>query len=112
MSRIPPLDERLRFVRNTKAGRVHILPWVDGHIERALPGPRDVSFAEVVNQLAGRQPMLCGASLIVGPDDDWPAVRVGSFADDDLCIACVRAMGEQSWRAFHVDNRGSEDPDE
>jgi hypothetical protein len=25
-----------------------------------------------------------------------------------LCIACVRALGDQQWRAFHVDNRGPE----
>jgi hypothetical protein len=52
--------------------------------------------------------MLCGIDLLTGGADDWPAVWVAGdhFADDDLCIACVLALGDQQWRAFHIDNRG------
>jgi hypothetical protein len=106
--RVPPEGELLEFVRVTRTGRVHVLPSPPGPIERALPGPP--SDAEVVNllALAGRQPMLCGTRLIVGPDSSWQAVRTAGYAfeDDDLCPGCIRALGDQSHRAFHVDNRG------
>lgn len=52
--------------------------------------------------------MLCGVRLLVGGADDWPAAwEAGDgFADSDLCVSCVLALGDEQWRTFHVDNRG------
>ena len=98
----------LEFARNTKTGRVHILhdgperDWVP--LTRECAGPA----AEVLSMLTEPLRMLCGARMLVGAFDNYPAVWVAgdSFADADLCIACVRALGDQQWCAFHVDNRG------
>lgn len=91
MSRIPPLDERLQFAKNSKTGCVHIMRWCP----RDEPAP----FAEVV--LSALVQVLCGTNL-------WDSLYVAGdgFTDDALCIACIRALGDQSWRAFHVDSRG------
>ena len=91
MSGIPPLDEQLQFARNDQTGRVHILRWCP----RGEPAP----FAQIV--LSTHIDVLCGTHL-------WDTAYVAGdgFADDDLCIACVRALGGQSWRAFHADSRG------
>lgn len=107
--RIPPLSERLEFARNTGTRCVHILPWQMEGFETALPGP--VTVAQSLNFLPGRCPMLCGEKLTLGPDAGWPAIRVpgDSFADEELCFKCVRALGGQQWRAFHADNRGGDD---
>jgi hypothetical protein len=90
--RIPPPGEPLQFARNAKTGRVHIMRWC----------PRDerAPFAEIVLSTHTRE--LCGVDL-------WDAQYVAGdgFADDDLCSACVRVLGDQQWRAFHVDSRGA-----
>lgn len=103
--RVPDEGEPLEFIQQTKTGRVHILP-ANAPIDRALPGP--VTDAELLYALAASRPMLCGTRLIVGPDRTWPAVHVGgdTFTDAALHAKCVLALGDQQWRAFHVDNRG------
>jgi hypothetical protein len=107
--RIPPQGEQLEFARNNKTGRVHILCYgPDRHWippTRADAGPA----AEVLSMLTAPCRMLCGVRLLAGAFGQYPAVWMAgdSFADDDLCVACVQALGDQSWRAFHVDNRGS-----
>lgn len=109
-ARIPPESEQLEFARNTKTGCVHIL--CRGPGRRWAPPTREnedpLSFSGVVHDaLLAPSRMLCGAKLLVGPFENLPAVWVGGdhFADDDFCIACVQALGDQSWRAFHPDNR-------
>jgi hypothetical protein len=105
MSRIPPEGEPLQFVRNVESGTVHILPVGSDGIERALPDA-EVTAAEVL-YCVGRRPMLCGTMLITGFDERFPACYTTGYAftDDQLCVRCVRALGDQSWRAFHADNR-------
>jgi hypothetical protein len=104
--RIPPPGDQLEFTRNTATGSVHILPAGTEGIERALPDT-EATAAEVL-YCVSRRPMLCGVMLMVGIDDRWPAVWIGGdhFTDDQLCVRCVRALGDQQNRAFHVDNRG------
>jgi hypothetical protein len=70
--------------------------------------PRAVA---ILNLIAVPQRMLCGARLLVGADERLAAVWTGgdAFDDDSLCFPCVMALGDQSWRAFHADNRGSPD---
>lgn len=93
-NRIPPEDERLQFARNAETGRVHIMCW----FPRDEPAP----FTQIV--LSTLVQVLCGTNL-------WDSLYVADdgFTDDDLCIRCVRVLGDQSWRAFHVDNRGQPD---
>jgi hypothetical protein len=108
VTRIPPLSEQLQFARNTTTGRVHILVakgpgryWVPLTRSPEHPGA-DLMMGLLTNPCR----MLCGAKFLVGATDQFPAVRTGGgFDDDDLCIACVQALGDQSWRAFHADNR-------
>jgi len=89
--RLAPLSEPLEFARNPSTGRVHIMRW--------CPRDEGPSFAALTLSVHIR--VLCGVDL-------WgaPYVAGDGFADDDLCIACVRALGDQQWRAFHVGNRG------
>lgn len=91
VSRVPPEGEE--FGKNAETGRVHIMPWT----------PRDEAPAIFSFDLGDAYTkMLCGTRL-------WPAVYVAGddFADSDLCARCVRALGDQSDRAFHVDNRSA-----
>ena len=110
--RIPPESERLRFVRNNAAGTVHVACWGehwDADVWNAvthLP-ERDQNWGEIaVEVITGPGPeMLCGKHLKYG----WfgsPGDLVTGFSDDDFCAGCIRALGGQSWRAFHADNRG------
>lgn len=117
MSRVPPLSERLQFARNTKTDRVHILPHVPGPDDPDWKEPPTVGFAEGLMRAAEAPVVtLCGQRLrihmagIASFDKSSPGeFEAGEhFTDDQLCIACVRALGDQQWRAFHVDNRGPE----
>lgn len=109
-ARIPPPHAELKFAQNNHTGKVHIQPYVpepyeDGH------EPVDLGFAEGLAQFMTQGPisMLCGTRLRLHPRfHDEHASYVGGehFDDDDLCIACVMALGGQQWRAFHADNRG------
>lgn len=105
----PPLSEQLVFARNTKTGRVHILagPGHDG-AEQVRGAFSELSAEQIVEIVLARTPMLCGKRLWAGPFEHFHAVYVAGddFPDDDLCAGCVRALGDESWRAFHIDNRG------
>ncbi len=53
------------------------------------------------------QPMLCGYHLKYGvPGLRGELVGGDHFGDEDLCVPCVQALGDQQRRAFHADNRG------
>jgi hypothetical protein len=109
--RIPPPSEPLEFARNTKTGTVHIL--CSEAARRWVPSTReDIGDSETIPAaLSMPFRMLCGARLLVSGLEGFPAVWTAgySFADDDLCIGCVRGLGDQQWRAFHADDRGSPD---
>ena len=116
-SRIPPMSEQLRFARNTKTDRVHILPHVPGRDDADWVEPPTVRFAEGLMQAAETPVVtLCGqrlrihmaglASLAKSSPGEFEAGE--HLTADQLCIACVKALGDQQWRAFHVDNRGPE----
>ena len=108
-TRIPPLSEQLEFVRNTETRRVHILCY--GPARNWVPSAtrEDPKAAAIMGLISTPCRMLCGTKLLVGVSDTQRAVwEAGDdFDDDDLCIACVQALGDQQWRAFHADNRGS-----
>jgi hypothetical protein len=108
-ARIPPDGEQLEFVRNTKTGRVHIMCYgPESYWTSPARDEMDPRAVAVLNWVAQPRRMLCGAKLLVGADDRLPAAWATGdhFDDDDLCIACVTALGDQQWRAFHADNRG------
>ena len=108
-TRIPPLSEQLEFARNTETKRVHILRY--GPTRHWVPAltRENPKAAVILGLISSPCRMLCGAKLLVGVDDKQRAVwEAGDdFADDDLCIKCVQALGDQQWRAFHADSRGS-----
>lgn len=111
IDRIPPAGEPLEFVRTLKTGTVHIVCYgPDRHWTPATETdiPEDAqAFLRIV-----RTPcqMLCGAKLLVASHDFSQAIWTdGRFPDDDLCISCVAALGDQQSRAFHVDNRGDDE---
>jgi hypothetical protein len=108
-TRIPPLSEQLEFARNTETGRVHIL--CHGPDRHWIPVTRkdNPEGTAVLNLISAPCRMLCGARLFVSAMDGHQAVWASGdhFADDALCIRCVQALGDQQWRAFHADNRGS-----
>jgi hypothetical protein len=113
--RMPPLGADLKFAQNNHTGRVHILPHAPEPGEGGYE-PVDLSFGEGLAQFMtqGPIPMLCGTRLRLHPrfhEEHASYVGGGHFADEDLCIACVLALGDQSWRAFHADNRGPFDRD-
>jgi hypothetical protein len=105
-----PADAELEFAQNTKTGTVHILqysppPCLD-HSPVTMP------FAAGLEAMANhRTTMLCGRRLWLEP---WGKAgdRVDVFDDDDLCIGCVTAMGDQSARAFEHRQPGDPDPED
>ena len=107
--RIPPLSEQLEFARNTETRRVHVLCSEPARYWLPSTWKGNPEAAAILGLLSTPCRMLCGAKLLVGADDSRRAVwEAGdNFTDADLCIACVRALGDQQWRAFHADNRGS-----
>lgn len=109
--RVPPDGETLRFVRQVRTGAVHIAawapeePWHTGWTEPAAGRDWDETIAEWVTSPG--PPMLCGYRLKFGvPGLPGELAGGDGFEDEDLCVACVRALGDQQWRAFHVGNRG------
>lgn len=91
--RVPPEGDELEFARNTRTGQVHVI---------ATPYEEDAGTepGQFIQALLSRTPMMCGARLFLGWDDGDEAVRVSAFADDDLCVPCVQALGDQAPRAF------------
>jgi hypothetical protein len=107
-SRIPPLREPLEFVRNSRTGRVHILEWTPGPYDEDYE-PVSVTMAQALSGLVvARERMLCGIAIRLLPGGTRRTGEKigGEFADEDLCIPCVHALGDQQWRAFHVASRG------
>lgn len=107
--RIPPLSEPLEFARNTKTCRVHIL--CGGEARDWIPNTRmNAEASAILGLVSSPCRMICGAKMLVSSAVDFPAVweAGSSFADDELCDRCVQGLGDQSWRAFHEDNRGAD----
>lgn len=107
MTRIPSEGELLEFARNTKTGRVHIL--CGGDARNWIPCTRmNAEATAMLSLISSPCRMLCGVKTLVSSRAESPAVWEAGygFEDDDLCVSCVRALGSQGWRAFHVDNRG------
>lgn len=105
-SRIPPESEDLEFIRNTRTGTVHILPWDDSPEEIPAGDWGDAVAARLASPPPG---MLCGTRLRHGWPGE-PGEPVDEFGDNDLCVACVRALGDQSVRAFEHPQPGDGQP--
>lgn len=111
--RIPPMSEQLEFARNTKTGAVHILCYGPDRLWMPALTREDPKAAAILGLVSSPCRMLCGAKLFVSAMEGHQAVWASGedFPDDDLCYPCVRALGDQQWRAFHADNRGNGDDD-
>jgi hypothetical protein len=106
-SRIPPMSEQLQFARNTKTQCVHVL--CSEETRHWVPVTRmNKEASAMLSLISDPCRMLCGVKLRVSSAElEHVAVwQGGDFEDDDLCISCVQALGDDSWRAFHDDNRG------
>lgn len=104
--RIPPSSERLDFAENIRTGTVHIA--CSREARAWIPSTRaDVGSQATLGLLSSPCRMLCGIKELVTPNEAGPFAWISGddFKDDALCAACVRALGDQQWRAFHVDNR-------
>ena len=106
--RIPPESELLEFARTSTTGTVHVVGYGPDSYWVPLLRRENPEAAAILGLLSSPRRMLCGTRLLVSSVDGQQAVWESgdAFADDDLCEGCVRAMGDQSWRAFHADNRG------
>jgi hypothetical protein len=114
-SRIPPPGEDLEFARHTGTGTVHILAWIPDPDWRDVQGAKGcVSVAHLTPEQVGdlvvnRRTMLCGQAFSFG-DYGHRAKPVEVFADEDICMSCVRALGDQSSRAFEHPQPGAFSP--
>ena len=97
MSRIPPAGEDLEFIENTGTGTVHILPWDDTPPEKISEGKLAESLVAV---LTGPAPPMLGGKRLRHIWPGAPGQPVSEFPDENLCRACVHALGDQSVRAF------------
>jgi hypothetical protein len=110
-ARIPPMSERPEFARYNRTGRIHILCYRPRYGEPGGPEvdpSRPFTAEHLMSALREPAEMLCGKVFRVSGFDEFPGTWASGdeFDDDDLCIRCVQALGDQQWRAFHVDNRG------
>jgi len=106
---LPPMSELLEFAQTASTGTVHIARYGDQRYWQPwtrLLSPEAASIASLISQPCR---MLCGTRLLVSAMTGHQAVWIAGdgFADDALCRPCVLALGDQQWRAFHADNRGS-----
>jgi hypothetical protein len=108
LDRIPPDGEPLEFVQTIETGTVHIVCYgPDRFWTPASTTGLPAEAQAFLNMVRTPCRMLCGAKLLVSAHDFSQAVwSDGRFPDDDLCVSCVKALGGQQSRAFHVDNRG------
>jgi hypothetical protein len=104
MTQAIPDHVEIEFACNNRTRRVHVLPYVPSEDEG---GPKSVtmSFGEGLAAMAATPiRTLCGQKLRIGMAGSGTMASPGDFTDifedDDLCIACVRMLGDQSWRAF------------
>ncbi len=108
-------DIRLEFVRHRSSGRVHVATPADPDAEPECRAWEDLSEEEkfqAAMALARRVvPTLCGFTARVYLDGRGDDEIVRTFADEDLCWACHRALGpEHEVRAFEHPQPGV-DPD-
>ena len=106
---IPDAAE-LEFAEYKPTGTVHIHQYVPPRWREA-PGEADysITFAEGLQLMSTtKQRMICGTRFRIG----WggPGEWTDCFEDDAFCVRCIRALSDQSARAF--EHRRPGDPDD
>lgn len=108
MAEIPEQAE-LWYVRQVRTGKVHImlhLPerWEDDAppVMLASPFPVSAEGTDLVDAILGLVKVLCGYEGYTAPGGRLQYTGREDFEDDALCARCVRALGDQSPRAFEV----------
>lgn len=112
-----PDRAEIQFARQARTGRVHVLPYVPDPAEEderppvllasLPPSPADVARAavagstDVLDAFLGLVRVLCGYEAYTAPGGRLEHVGPDGFPDEALCVACVRALGDGAWRAFH-----------
>lgn len=98
---IPPPCADLTFVRNNRTGRVHIARHLPQPGEPGWAKPRPIPFAEALALMFSTpRQMLCGIRLLLTSEIRASYTSGNDFADQDLCVTCVYALGDQQVRAF------------
>lgn len=105
-----PESADLEFAEYTPTGTVHIHQYVPPRWLRSAGEPEvSLGFAEGLEQMSTtKQRMICGEQFRIGwgGRGEW----TDCFEDDAICGRCVRALGDQSARAF--EHRRPGDPDD
>lgn len=98
--RIAPESADLEFARLNRTGTVHVVPWCPRPDDDDFD-PQDITWAEAGLMMLEPVILLCGERFVInGMDLPNCGVPVDEFADEDICGRCVRALGDQSVRAF------------
>jgi hypothetical protein len=103
--RVPPEGQALDFIENTGTGSVHILPWNDSEPTPVPPGGWGDAIAALLTAPATTDVVRLPAPPHLA---GGPGQPVSSFPDEALCAACVRALGDQSVRAFEHPQPGDD----
>jgi hypothetical protein len=103
-----PEGAELEFAVYKPTGTVHIhedcpAPYVHAPVS-------EMSFSEgLMAMWTTPQRFICGARFRATPGLSSPGEWVDCFEDDAICIRCVRALGDQSPRAFEHPRPGDGD---
>lgn len=96
-------DGALEFIANRQTGTVHVSAGPCEPPESAR-GLFDAGYVGLL------EAMLCGTKLRTGAGyAELYAYLLDTFEDDALCARCVRALGDQSARAFEHPRPGDEE---
>ncbi len=103
-----PDGAEIEFAEYRATGTVHVVEHVPAPYIRAA-GLAEMSFGEgLMAMFSTPRPMLCGARFTVG----FPGSRgewTDCFEDEAFCVRCIRALGDQSARAFEHPRPGDEE---
>jgi hypothetical protein len=114
-----PDHAELEFVKQSRTGRVHVLPYRPESWEgdekpfmlaSFLPVSAEGGDDALVDAILGRVKALCGYEGYTAPGGRLQYVCREDFNDDALCVSCVRALGDKSGRAFEYPDRIGQEP--
>lgn len=109
-----PEHAEIQFAVNLRTGTIHIVAYTPGPGEDGYTESELLSFGEGLAAMAATPlKMICGQQLRIAIAGSATRASRGDhtgrpFNDTELCIACVRLMGDQSPRVFEYDEEGDQ----